>query len=261
MNRNEMIKWLSENTTREQWVSSTNPLFFKGVQPYPEYWGTHPVLFTDEYFVCNNETKETIHINDVFEPVTEQPVYIDGAVYDIGLMNKEPQQFVYNCKLNMFERGTNESIGASSIHDSSVVTHFKLVSEPERITDREAIDTIRREEAAEFMNSSSVTSEPQDLLNHARGGPISQQHLESFANFGNGGRPHTSVLDKQEGGSHYKGKGVQPWEIIESNDMGFFDGNALKYLMRHRDKNGAEDIKKAIHYLEAILEFEYDVRR
>lgn len=262
MNRNEMIKWLSENTTREQWLSGFElPKFKTTLHDTP--WMVYNEL--DGYCVAHmwshKGDKSTIKIDDVFEPVSEQPVYIDGGIYEIGVMNGEPQQFVYNLKLNMFERGSNESIGASNVHDSKIVTHFKLVSEPERITDREAIDTIRREEAAEFMDSSAVMSEPEGLLNHARGGPMSQQQLESFAKFGNGGTHLSSVLDKQEGGSHYKGKGVQPWEIIKSNDMGFFDGNALKYLMRHRDKNGAEDIKKAIHYLEAILEFEYNVRR
>ncbi len=65
-----------------------------------------------------------------------------------------------------------------------------------------------------------------------------------------------SVLEKQEGGNHYK-KAIQPWEIINSHELDFYEGNALKYLLRHKNKNGAEDIKKAIHYLEAILEFEY----
>ena len=65
-----------------------------------------------------------------------------------------------------------------------------------------------------------------------------------------------SVLNKQEGGDHYK-KAIQPWEIINSHELNFYEGNALKYLLRHREKNGKQDIKKAIHYLEAILEFEY----
>lgn len=67
-----------------------------------------------------------------------------------------------------------------------------------------------------------------------------------------------STLKKQEGGNHYNDETrLQPWEIINKNDYNFYEGNALKYLDRHRRKNGAEDIRKAIHYLEAILEFEY----
>lgn len=66
-----------------------------------------------------------------------------------------------------------------------------------------------------------------------------------------------SVMERQEGGDHYK-KAIQPWEIINSHELDFYEGNALKYLLRHKNKNGAEDIKKAIHYLEAILEFKYN---
>lgn len=69
-----------------------------------------------------------------------------------------------------------------------------------------------------------------------------------------------SALDKQEGGSHYKGKGIQPVEYIKSNDLDYFQGNVVKYVTRHKDKGGKEDIKKAIHYLEMILEFEYGVK-
>lgn len=60
--------------------------------------------------------------------------------------------------------------------------------------------------------------------------------------------------DKQVGGNHYKSKAIQPWEVIERNGMGFFDGNALKYLMRHKDKGGVEDLKKCIHYIEKLIE-------
>ncbi|CAM0102984.1 phosphofructokinase [Vibrio phage 159E36-2a] len=164
MNRTEMIKWLSENTNREQWVYRSK------LQGDNKDW----ITGRDEGEICifniDDISVRNITIDDVFEP--EQPTYIDGAVYEIGLMNKEPQQFIYNCELNMFERGTNESIGASSIHDSRVVTHFKLVSEPERITDREAIDTIRREEAAEFMDSSGVILNTGGLLNCKHSEPV-----------------------------------------------------------------------------------------
>jgi hypothetical protein len=58
---------------------------------------------------------------------------------------------------------------------------------------------------------------------------------------------------KQVGGTHYVELTIQPWEIIRRNKMGFFDGNALKYLMRYRTKNGVEDLRKAIHYIEELI--------
>lgn len=64
-------------------------------------------------------------------------------------------------------------------------------------------------------------------------------------------------LRKQEGGNHYRKYDIQPIEYIIANDIGFLAGNVIKYATRYRDKNGAEDIRKAIHYLNLILEFEY----
>jgi hypothetical protein len=66
-----------------------------------------------------------------------------------------------------------------------------------------------------------------------------------------------SALDKQISGNHYKDKGIQPIVYIHANNLGFCEGNVIKYVTRHKDKNGAADIKKAIHYLELLLELEY----
>ena len=66
-----------------------------------------------------------------------------------------------------------------------------------------------------------------------------------------------AALEKQEGGSHYKDMIIQPVEYITANRMGFLEGNVIKYITRHQAKNGAEDIKKAIHYCELILATRY----
>ena len=64
---------------------------------------------------------------------------------------------------------------------------------------------------------------------------------------------------KQVGGNHYKDCKIQPIEYIVGNDLTFCEGNAIKYITRHRRKGeGAKDIEKAIHYLEMILETEYN---
>ena len=51
---------------------------------------------------------------------------------------------------------------------------------------------------------------------------------------------------------------IQPTEFIFKNGIPFIEGNIIKYVTRHREKNGAEDILKAIHYLELILEYDYN---
>ena len=67
----------------------------------------------------------------------------------------------------------------------------------------------------------------------------------------------TNALNKQEGGNHYKDMAIQPVEFITANNLGFLEGNVVKYICRHHAKNGAEDIKKAIHYCELLLQTKY----
>ena len=64
--------------------------------------------------------------------------------------------------------------------------------------------------------------------------------------------------DTQVGGSHYSRYVIQPTEFIYKNNIPFIEGNIIKYILRHRDKNGIEDLKKAKHYLDLLLEFEYN---
>ena len=60
-------------------------------------------------------------------------------------------------------------------------------------------------------------------------------------------------LKSQVGGEHYKTAAIQPVDFIVKNNIPFREGNAIKYIFRHRQKNGAQDIKKAIHYLQMVL--------
>ena len=66
-----------------------------------------------------------------------------------------------------------------------------------------------------------------------------------------------SALTKQSGGSHYKDLAIQPVEYIHANKMTYLAGNVVKYISRHKAKGGEEDVRKAIHYCELILELEY----
>lgn len=58
----------------------------------------------------------------------------------------------------------------------------------------------------------------------------------------------------QIGGGHYKNKPIQPWDAIHAWGLGFFAGNVVKYVARHKDKGGIEDLKKARHYLDKLIE-------
>ena len=73
----------------------------------------------------------------------------------------------------------------------------------------------------------------------------------------NSGLRLMKASEKQVAGSHYSKCAIQPSEFIHRNKLGWCEGNAVKYLTRHRDKNGRQDIEKAIHYLQLLLEWEY----
>ena len=70
-----------------------------------------------------------------------------------------------------------------------------------------------------------------------------------------------SAYKKQIGGSHYKSMVMQPSEFINKNRLQFAEGSAIKYICRHSAKGKEEDIKKAIHYLEMILERDYSDKK
>ena len=66
-----------------------------------------------------------------------------------------------------------------------------------------------------------------------------------------------SAYKKQVGGSHYKDMIIQPADFINKNKLLFAEGNAIKYICRHQSKGGLQEIEKAIHYLEMIIERDY----
>jgi|TARA_R100000734_G_C3304237_1_gene94750 hypothetical protein len=66
------------------------------------------------------------------------------------------------------------------------------------------------------------------------------------------------TLEKQVKGDHYKRFIIQPAEFINANNLAYAEGNVIKYVCRHRFKGKKEDIEKAIHYLEMIIERDYE---
>lgn len=69
--------------------------------------------------------------------------------------------------------------------------------------------------------------------------------------------PIKTANDTQVGGKHYRELAIQPWDFIHRNKIGFLEGSAIAYIARHKEKNGAEDIQKAIHFLQKLLEEDY----
>jgi hypothetical protein len=65
-----------------------------------------------------------------------------------------------------------------------------------------------------------------------------------------------SNLNKQIGGTHYKNMAIQPIEYIVKNNIPYIEGNVIKYISRWKQKNGIDDLRKARHYIDMLIELE-----
>ena len=66
--------------------------------------------------------------------------------------------------------------------------------------------------------------------------------------------------DVQVGGAHYKGQDIQVWDAIHAWGLGYFSGNVVKYVARHTKKDGVDDLLKARHYLDKLIELHLEVK-
>lgn len=69
-------------------------------------------------------------------------------------------------------------------------------------------------------------------------------------------KQEANALGTQVGGSHYKNRPIQPVQYCMANGIPFMEGSVIKYVTRWRDKGGVEDLKKARHFLDMLIEYE-----
>ena len=67
----------------------------------------------------------------------------------------------------------------------------------------------------------------------------------------------SKVWNKQIKGSHYQKYKIQPSKFVVENKLLFPEECAIKYIIRHQDKGGKDDLLKAIHFIEMIIERDY----
>jgi len=67
----------------------------------------------------------------------------------------------------------------------------------------------------------------------------------------------SKTYNKQIGGDHYQKYKIQPSKFVVENKLLFPEGCAIKYIIRHQDKGGKDDLLKAIHFIEMIIERDY----
>ena len=95
-----------------------------------------------------------------------------------------------------------------------------------------------------------ATPEDWDKANKVTGSIRDVEYPKEFV-------PLCPPTETQVGGSHYMNYKIQPIEYTLANNLSFCQGNVIKYITRYKDKNGVEDLKKAKHYIDLIIE-EYD---
>lgn len=89
---------------------------------------------------------------------------------------------------------------------------------------------------------------------------ITEKEWDSIGNYTNEDRLKllTSLQrNKQVGGDHYKNMPIQPVEFITKNNIPFIEGNIIKYICRHASKNGKQDLEKAKHFIDLLIELRY----
>ena len=67
-----------------------------------------------------------------------------------------------------------------------------------------------------------------------------------------------SVWNKQIGGNHYSKYKIQPSKFVTENKLLYPEGCVIKYIVRHQDKGGKEDLEKAKHMIDMIIERDYE---
>ena len=99
---------------------------------------------------------------------------------------------------------------------------------------------------------------PEAIINEATYSNKDLMNREKYFNeTGHYGSDEEVAKREQIGGNHYTNKKIQPIDYITENELPYCEGNVVKYVTRHKEKNGAEDIRKAIHYLRFILAADY----
>ena len=67
-----------------------------------------------------------------------------------------------------------------------------------------------------------------------------------------------SVWKKQIGGNHYQKYKIQPSKFVVENKLLYPEGCVIKYVVRHQDKGGKQDLEKAKHMIDMIIERDYE---
>lgn len=141
--------------------------------------------------------------------------------------------------------------GASPEREGGLMGHGGRFDSPDERDAWEA-KVAQRAEAEERRADEFLDEEQHDYV-----APPKRERFVMTPNSGVEAKTWSIPSKRQVAGQHYADLPIQPSEFIHRNALGWCEGNAVKYISRHKRKGGREDIQKAIHYLELLLEWEY----
>ena len=216
-----------------------------------------------EYLVKSQDSKwrlETDLVCDPADTVIEVP---NGA--EAYLVNPKVKEFLKNINGGMQRLYNGEWIKCLDSHINYIDHDFnEIVWWRETLNDQVAsADWRTHPEELPFIDDECYTNksdggfrlpkvEPCDMskwVEH-RGESLDDQYAEIE-------KVRQSAWQKQEGGSHYKNLKIQPMQYALENKLDYAQANVVKYVTRHKEKNGKEDLLKAIHNIELMIEFYY----
>jgi len=129
------------------------------------------------------------------------------------------------------------------------ITHQRGPKAPSTESQTQALDDLVRDaEDLGLYSDQETEEESSDLISLF-------EHLRKHGAFD---EETSDPMNTQVGGDHYRQGGIQPIEYIYANKLGFCEGSVVKYLTRYKYKNGLEDLKKAKHYIELLIEMEFN---
>ena len=97
---------------------------------------------------------------------------------------------------------------------------------------------------------------PSEGFSDSQATPVPTPIRKAFLDRLRGSDEPYKATERQVGGDHYKRapSNMQPWDIIDAWGLDFYAGNVVKYVLRHQHKAGVEDLRKARHYLDKMIE-------
>ena len=174
-----------------------------------------------------------IRVNNEAESKEAQELFFEIGYGFEGNKVKETQEFEYTGVFYLFAYGDDCDLTYSTDRE---LFNSKLLHKEITLTELRAM--VNHDQDDPFLTPETTLNDKYTEIERVR------QHK-------------SSAWDTQVGGSHYKQFKIQPMQFALENKLDAAQQNVIKYIMRHSFKNGKQDLEKAKHYIDLMIEFYY----